>query len=136
MTLPRVVVRVPSFAGLLDNVTTVFVWLRREFSARWMIALDAPVEMEHGNSAPSLHELLAGNLDTAQAVAQREMEAIASAEAAAAFAALNDRERVALLARAIPSFSAIEAKMDGLYVDRNLPSITSDCSPSTGARVM
>ena len=75
--------------------------LRREFSSRGTVTLDVAVPIEGGDSAPSFHELLAGDLDTAQAVEQHELEAIATAEAAGAAATLNRRERVALLAREI-----------------------------------
>lgn len=73
--------------------------LRREYSSRWMLPLDAPVGTADGDEAPTLHELLAGEGDPAGAVEERELESLADKEAEGAFAGLERRERIALLAR-------------------------------------
>ena len=73
--------------------------LRREFSSHLMRSLDAPAGRPDDGQAPALKELLAGPLDTAQEVEQRELERLAAGEADSAMAGLNQRERIALLAR-------------------------------------
>ena len=73
--------------------------LRREFSSRLMRSLDAPTGTLDGQFAPTLKELLAGPLDTAHDVEERELLDLASAEADKAMAGLDRRERIALLAR-------------------------------------
>jgi hypothetical protein len=73
--------------------------LRREVSPRWMTALETPAP---GDAAPplTLHDLLPGPLDTRAEVEQRDLAALADAEARVVFERLSPRQRLALLASA------------------------------------
>jgi len=73
--------------------------LRREFSSRKMVSLDAPIGTGHAGDAADLHELLPGYADTAKEVEEKELRSMAVAEADGAIFAMSFRERVALLAR-------------------------------------
>jgi hypothetical protein len=73
--------------------------LRREFSSRMMVSLDAPAGSSGADSSPPLAELLAGPLDNPSEVEERELKHLAAQEADKAMAKLDRRERIALLAR-------------------------------------
>jgi hypothetical protein len=73
--------------------------LRREYSACWMVALEAPVGADRQGAPFTLSDLLPGEIDPVQTVANREFNELARNETEAVFAALERRERVALLAR-------------------------------------
>lgn len=73
-------------------------YLRREHSSHRMISTNARVDGSASDGAsPSLEELLPGLLDTTRDVESRELQEVAHADSAAAFARLDRRERVALL---------------------------------------
>lgn len=74
-------------------------YLRREFSADWMVSTGERVSIHGGNSAPTLEELLPGAADTAGDIEARDMEQAVRADAEAALFRLDRRERIALLAR-------------------------------------
>ena len=76
-------------------------YLRREFSPRTMVPLDAPAETSPDGLSTCLQELLPGPLSTPDDVATRELKSMAASEAGHVFDALSRRERVALLAREI-----------------------------------
>lgn len=82
---------------LMRDIVREFI--RREFSARWMTALDAPIGSTDERTLCSLGELLPGSADTSSAVGLRELESIADVEASEAVDTLGPRERIALLAR-------------------------------------
>jgi hypothetical protein len=74
-------------------------YLRREHSSRRMISISHGAGGScHEGMTLSVEELLPGTLDTARAVEDRELEAMACTDAAGAFARLDRRERIALLA--------------------------------------
>lgn len=74
--------------------------LRREYSRRCILPLDAPVGPNlDAATAPTLRDLLADPDDPVDTVEEREMKSIAEQEADGALDTLNRRERIALLAR-------------------------------------
>jgi len=73
-------------------------YLRREHMPRTFAALEQPVAGLTGE-AVSLRELLPGDADTAAAVEQRELDALADTCARDLMVRLSRREQVALLAR-------------------------------------
>jgi hypothetical protein len=75
--------------------------LRREFSSKWMTALDAPISVGIGGSEVTMLDLLPDSGDTRTDVERREMESIAASDAREFLSAMSHRERVALLARVL-----------------------------------
>ena len=76
-------------------------YLRREHSSRRMVSISHGVAGCSGEGETlSVEDLLPGTLDTTRAVEERELDAMARSDAEGAFARLNRRERVALLAHA------------------------------------
>jgi len=86
--------------------------IRREFPGKMMVAFDAPFPGVAGARLPGLDELLAdtGCPDAAETVARRELGTMAAAEAQAAMASMNHRQRVALLAREL-GYSLVHAEV-------------------------
>jgi hypothetical protein len=76
--------------------------LRREFSSRWIVSASAkPDPAGFGDGSPSLEELLPDEADTEREVQNRDLDELARAGAGAAFARLDARERIALLAHEV-----------------------------------
>jgi len=76
-------------------------YLRREFSNRRMVSMSQGAAGCSGAGEPlSVEDLLPGTTDTRCTVEDREFDAMARLDAEGAFAALDRRERIALLAHA------------------------------------
>lgn len=77
----------------------VRAWLAREAPRPRTRSLNAPLGADPSSDAPTLEELLPDEADPADAVARRELEALAAAEAARRWPSLERRDRLLLAAR-------------------------------------
>jgi hypothetical protein len=74
--------------------------LRREYAPSHMISLNSPVRGVD-ESGVTLEDLLPGSIDPVDEVAKREFEQLAASHAQEFFAAMETRERIAFLAKAL-----------------------------------
>lgn len=75
--------------------------LRREVAPRWIASLDAPAACSQDGSSLTLGELLPAALECANDMEYSELERMAETDAEGIMAALERRERIAILANAL-----------------------------------